>query len=327
MDCAAISQELVKALRGEATQEQASRELGFTSNVFYPWESGRRAPEASRIFRLGELRGLPIGGRVRAFVEAETQARLRLGTPRGVQWLVKRLLGEASQSHVAERVGVDRTTVGRWVQGKTEPRLPELLELVQVTTQRLLPFVGCFWDPGELDATREAWRDLEAQARLAYDEPFSHAILRALELDGYQRLPRHRDEFLAEQLGMSEEEVRQKLRALEQAGQIAWRGCRYELARVMTVDTRRDPEANKKLKLHWGRVSLERLRGDCFHERALFSYNLFAVPQSTFEQIRKLHLEYYEAVRALVDEAEGADQVVLLNAHLLPLSRHGPPSP
>ena len=104
------------------------------------------------------------------------------------------------------RVGATRLTITRWLRGESEPRLPQLLRFVRATTQRLLDFVAVFADPGSLASTRAAWHDLQAQLRVAYDLPWSHAVLRALELSDYRHLPRHEPGFVARRLGISLED-------------------------------------------------------------------------------------------------------------------------
>jgi len=316
-----LSQQLVRSLRGEQTQSAASKSLGFGSNVIYAWETGRRAPELSRLIRLAELSDSSIHRRLRAFFKSPA-ARLRsarLSTPRGVQFFIEELIGNSVRSEVAEKAGVDRTTLTRWLQGKTEPRVPEVLKLVDICTQRVLPFVECFSDPAQLEETRDAWNDLRAQAKLAYDFPWSHALLRALELDSYRTACTHDPEILARSLCLSPEKVTHYLSELEKAGQIVWRKTHYEAARILTVDTREDPEKDRALKAHWAKVSLNRLETGRPHPEAYFSYNLFAISEANFEKVRQLHLEYYNAVRSLVDTSETADRVVVMNAHLVPL--------
>ena len=60
----------------------------------------------------------------------------------GVGGLVRALMADWPIVELADSVGADRTTVGRWVSGATEPKLPELLRMVETTTQRLLDFVA-----------------------------------------------------------------------------------------------------------------------------------------------------------------------------------------
>ena len=47
LDFERLSRELLVALRGQRSQVQWSRRLGYRSNVAYAWESGRRWPNAA----------------------------------------------------------------------------------------------------------------------------------------------------------------------------------------------------------------------------------------------------------------------------------------
>jgi DNA-binding transcriptional ArsR family regulator len=251
----------------------------------------------------------------------EPPRALRLGTPRGVHWLVGELSRQTPVGELSSQLEVNRTTLSRWLRGATEPRLPELLRLVAVGRQRLLAVVELLSDPRALRATRAAYDDLLLQERLAYDLPWSHALLRALELDVYRQHPRHDLSRLARAVGISTRQAGAHLEVLEQARQIVWDGTHYQSARVMAVDTRNDPAKNLELKRHWARVGVERLGAPETPPDALFSFNRFAVSESDWERIRKLHLEYYDRVRAIVDEAPGTDHVVLMNLQLIPLEQ------
>jgi hypothetical protein len=235
--------------------------------------------------------------------------------------LVQQLVGNTPKSRLAEQVGVDRTTLGRWCGGKTEPRLPEFLALVQVTTQRLLQFAAIFADVSELPSTREWHEHFARQQRLAYELPLSHAVLRALELSGYRQLPEHSSTYLAEALGLDEAQVERYLRELEAAGQAVRRGTHYEVAEILTIDTREDPTKNRELKTYWAKQAIERFAGEKTDEATLFSFNLFAISEERFQQIRQLHLAYYDQVRTIIEQSDTADRVVLMNLQLVPLKK------
>jgi transcriptional regulator with XRE-family HTH domain len=320
-----LSCELMNHLRGEHSQRKFSQLLGFSSNVAYMWETGRRYPEASVFFKAAHKREPQFGTRFLALLRLATPAlgRATLRTPRGVNRLVEYLCQGANRSELARRVGVDRTTLSRWITGQTEPRLPELLLLVETTTQQLLMVVALLSDPALFPSIRDTYRDQQLQRRLAYDLPWSHAVLRALELDAYSALPAHVDGFLASTIGIGLEEERGYLEQLAQAGQIRWSGSHWVSHRVMTVDTRQDPDKNRALKVHWGQVTVDRLRTEQAPADALFSFNLFSISAAAYEQLREMHLAHYDRVRALIEGSPGTDKVVLMNLHLVPLK---PPS-
>jgi hypothetical protein len=119
-------------------------------------------------------------------------------------------------------------------------------------------------------------------------------------------------------LGVDEEGL--LLEALRDARLIRRQRGKWAAERVLTVDTRADPQRDQQLKEHWAEVGLDRLRRRASGKTdALHSFNLFAVSRADFARLRELHLEYYERVRRIVAESNTADRVVLLNQQLVPL--------
>lgn len=320
-DVEALSRDLMRALRGASSQPAFSRALGFRSNAAYLWEHGRRYPEVSAFLKAALARDPKLGRTLARFFEQppDTYGGRRAVSLRTVTRLVVQLLGNTSRRDVAAQLGVDRTTLGRWCAGKTEPRLPQFLGLVQLATQRLIEFISLFADLSQLPATRDVYLYFERQRRLAYELPASHIVLRALELDAYQAAPAHDAGLLAREVGLSEEQVRQYLAELERAGQVERAGDRYRTAQILTIDTREDPEQNARLKAFWAREALLRFEARRTAVDALFSFNLFAVSEDGYQQIRRLHLAYYDQARAIIEQSRSADRVVLMNLQLIPL--------
>jgi len=327
-DVELLSRDLMRALRGERSQPAFSRALGFRSNAAYLWEHGRRYPEASAFLKAGLARDAELGRALAQFFgqPVEAFAGRRALSLRTVTRLVVQLLGTASKREVAAQLGVDRTTLGRWCSGKTEPRLPQFLSLVQLGSQRLIEFISLFVDLSQLPSTRELYTYFLRQRRLAYELPRSHVVLRALELAAYQAEPVHDAALLAREVGASEAEVESCLAELEAAGQVARDGSHYRSAQILTIDTREEPEQNARLKAFWAREALERFEMKRSSAETLFSFNLFAISEEGFAQIRKLHLAYYDQARAIIEQSRRADRVVLMNLQLMPL-RADPAAP
>jgi transcriptional regulator with XRE-family HTH domain len=316
MDHETLSTELIRALRGRRSQGATNRRLGRSSNVSHAWERGRRAPRASDFFKLARLAGVDVEEVLARFAPV-TGAR-RAGV-RGVSAWLAALAGDRSQRELATKVGRDRNTVARWLEGSTEPRLPDLLRFVGATTQRLLDFVAAFAEPSALPSLRAAHADLERQRHLAYELPWAHAVLRLLELHAYAELPEHVPGFIAGRIGITLELEVECLSALARAGQIYKRKGKWKVRRVLTVDTREDPAGNLRLKRHWSEVALGRIGERATAAGSLFSYNLFAISDEGLEAIREAHLQYFERLRAIVTECRHPTRLALANVQLLPL--------
>ncbi|MES1184423.1 MAG: DUF4423 domain-containing protein [Myxococcales bacterium] len=312
-----LASELVRQLRGARSQPALSRRLGYQANVVYLWESGRRFPPASGFFQL-VARSKRDPATLKGWLGPTAPLLQPSWSARETTQLLQLLAPGLPLSELSRGAGVDRSTVARWLSGRTEPRLPVWLRLVDKVAHRLVELVELVCDPAALPALSGLYRDLKAQERLAYDAPSSHLVMRALELTAYRALPRHRPGFIAAATGLTLEEEEHYLAALKQAGQVRRdRAGLYRVARVLTLDTRRDPERNRRLKRHFATAALERLPKLPPDARSLFSYNLFCASRADLERIRELHIEYFERMRRIVAESKEADHVVLINQQLL----------
>lgn len=280
--------------------------------MLHAWETGARYPKATDLVQLLQVSGRTPAATLSRFAPCRgPSAALLVST-----WL-NGLVRDRTHAEVARQLGVNRNTVARWLAGETEPRVPQLLALVQATTQRALDFLA---ELAELPSVADAQADLRRQRDLAYRKPWAHAVLRALELEPYRALSRHEPGVLAASTGISLEEEAEAISALLQAGQIQKRGKRLRPRRVLAVDTRENPQGNLALKQHWFGVAKERL-ADGMPADGLASYNLFAIADADLERVRQAHLDYYERVRSIVAESRTPTRVVLMTVGLLPLGR------
>jgi DNA-binding phage protein len=254
------------------------------------------------------LGGLPAGLADADFADPTSAARL-----------LEHLRGGTTVVELSRRVGIHRVSVSRWLKGTAEPRLPDFLRVVDAASVRLLDFVAAFVSPAELAATRSAWSVLEAQRRVAYELPWSHAVMRVLELEQYRALESPPPGWIAERLGLRLVDEQRCLDALSASKLIAKRRGRWRVLSVLTVDTRRNPEAGRQLKRHWATVAEARLAALEPGGEDLFSYNLFTISERDWASFRELHIAYYQELRRLVEASSPSERVVLVNLQLLRL--------
>jgi hypothetical protein len=218
---------------------------------------------------------------------------------------------------VASAVGRNRFAVARWFHGEAEPRLPDFFRLIEGTTRRLLDFVAAFVDPERLPSLQRSWHQLELSRRAAYDAPYTHAVLRALELSAYAALPRHQRGWIAQRLGIPLQEELRCLKLLADTGQIVKRRGRWNASEVSAVDTRRDPEAAARLRTFWAQVGLERAARD---PGAVLSFNLGTLAAADLERVRELHRRYFSELRDIIAASSPGEHVLLANVQLVLLA-------
>lgn len=316
MDIDLVARRFLIELRGPRSQVQWSRRLGYRSNVAYAWESGRRWPTGAETLRAAARSGIDVSAALTRFY-GTPPAWLPPDptTPDAVATLLDDLRGRAPIAALARRADVSRYSLTRWLQGQTQPRLPDFFRVLEAASLRLVDFVACFVDPARIEPLAAPWRHLEARRRGAAELPWTQAILRVLELDAYRALPAHRPGWVARYLGLPPEDEESALAFLTETGQIRFTGTHYQ-PEGLVVDTRLAPEVGRRLKQHWTEVAARKIREGAPGQ---FSYNVFAVSHADLERIREMHLAYFRAVRAVVAETERAEVVIALNVQLVPL--------
>lgn len=322
MDFEKLAKELIVALRGQRSQTAFSKRLGYRSNVASAWEAGRAWPTAARFFQIVERSGRKLQPACAFFrLPASAEGTQTLKTARGVAAALDSLRGAAATVELARSAERSRFAVARWLKGEAEPRLPDFLRLIEASSLRLLDFLAGIVEPSRLPSIAIAWRELEAARRAAYELPWSNAVLRAIELEDYRKLKRHRPGFIAERLQISRDEEQRCLELLLETGQLRKQGARLVAGAALTVDTRGDPARTRQITAWWSKIGLERLEAAA---QGTFSYNLFSVSRADLERIRELYRAYFREVRRIIGASEPSECVALMNVHLFELGRSGP---
>ena len=318
MDTKSLAAELIRALRAKRSQTWLSRRLGYRTNVVYVWEAARGAPTAAGFLQLAERLGVDVQAAYERFYRMRpTWLQVHApASPQGVAAFLDDLRGNTKLVDVAASVRRSRFAVARWMSGSAQPRLPDFLQAIEATSLRLLDYVAQFVDPAELPSVRQHWQKLQAARAAAYDMPWSHAVLRLLELRAYRALARHRPGWIAEQLGITPREEERCLQLLSKTGQIRRRRGKWSVVSTLTVDIHERPEQVRQLKAWWAQRGTERLKAGA---SGVFSYNLFNVSNHDLQRLQDLQRAYFRELRAIVARSSPAENLAVVNLQLFSL--------
>lgn len=319
LDYSLLARELVHSLRGKRPCSVLSRRAGYRSNVVYRWEQGQAWPHASAFFRFYEVATrTPASGVLdRFFARHVGPHGSHSPTNTGaVAALLRNLSGKTPLIAISRASGINRFTLSRWMKGSAEPRLPELLQLVETLSRRLLDFLAALVDPATLPSISRRWDKLQTARAVAYGEPLSHAVLRALELEQCATSTLPLEETLQRKLGLPIEDIQRCVQALKVAGLVRKRGKRLTPESLHRVDTRADPDGARTIKLAWTEQAVARFRAGA---PGAYGFSLFAISRDNLRRLRSLHLEYVRAMQSLIAEPQVNDCVGLYCAQLLDL--------
>lgn len=305
-----LATELVRAIRGRRSQVAFSRRLGFRSNVAAAWEGGRRWPTAARVLAAARLSGVDLEEGLRRFygVPVPWATTTDPATPEGIAMFLQDNRRNRTLTDLSERTGYSRFQLSRWYRGVAQPRLPELLRLVDASTERLLDYVAVLVDPSVLPSLSTAWTQLESARSLFWRMPHAQLVLLAITLESYGELPAHSDAWLAERLGLEIYQVTGAIEALLATGQLRWHGAHLALGRVQTIDTRRHPTATLALRKYWSERACDQIGG----ADTSWSWNAFAVSEADRVRIVELYRGAFRQMRAIVAASEPAETLVLV---------------
>lgn len=323
-DARALTGEMVRALRGKRTQRALSKRLGYRVNVLSGWESGRREPPADEVLRLAARVGVDLRAGIERF-----DARLAAGlmgieptSEEGVAALVRALIDTRTHAQVARALSaqgaISRSTVARWALGSVAPRFSDLLRLVAECTHRLVDFVAVFADPASLRSVAKEHARIEAQRLLLREDPALAAVLPALTLRAYRELPKHREGWIAERVGITRAQEARGLALLSAAGVIGKRKDKYRVIDDRRVDVRADRDAVIRLQQHWAHVAADRAGR---HAADLTRFHLVSVGERDVAALRALLGQLFERVDQDLAAVEDPDRVVLIGVLLQDLSR------
>jgi hypothetical protein len=229
-----------------------------------------------------------------------------------VALFLNELRGKVTVLSIAESADINRYSVSRWLSGSAQPRLPQFLRMVEVMSRRLLDFVACCCDPSQLRSVAGPWQRLELARDSAYKMPWSHAVLRALELESSQKgMQRAR---LLERLGIGAQELDAALHVLAETGQIVKVRGKWQPRQVINVNTAHDRARAHALKVRWTETALQRMRANA---PGNYGYSLFSASKKDMKRLREIHLEYVRAMQGVLAQTSPAECVGLYCAQLL----------
>lgn len=303
--------ELLRALRGKRSQVLFARRLGYRSNPITDWEHGRRHPTAAEALRAAQLSGAPVRLAFTRF-HAAAVPRQSQGSWELARWM-EAVRGTTPISEIGQRMGCSRFTVSRWLAGKTQPKLHEFLHFVDVLTGRVHEWVAELVPIAQVPTLQAEYERAQTAKTLAFEMPWTEAILRVLETEAYRQAPLLSHQTLSAWLGIPVEALEAAIAGLARASVIKSLDHRYVPAEALSVDTRSSPHGLKQLQCHWLEVARSRVaRG----EPDWTAYNVMAVSVADLERIQEQLKQVYRGIRSLVSASEPSEAAAFLVLHL-----------
>lgn len=291
----------MRALRGKRSQAAFSKRLGFRSNVAAKWESGQRMPTAEEALAYGRRLGIDPDAALRGLNRNAADALGPAAEPDLAAWL-RALKGAQLLGTVAERSGLSRYSVSRFLQGLAQPRLPQFLALLDALTARVEAFVDAWVGVEHVPLLESRLRRTRAARDALFHRPLCLAVLCLLDTVALRSRAVNQLVELSKVLERPPEEISECLQTLADGGVIRLEGEHYTTAGALTVDAQATAELERRARSFWTGMGHDRVAHA--YPNDLCSYNVFSVARKDYARLRELQREFYRAARALVAASE-----------------------
>lgn len=307
-----VASQFLRALRGRRSQLQLARRLGYRGNPISDWERGERFPTVHEALRAARLLGVDVHA---AFARFAPSAPLAAERELAIGAWLSALRGDTSLAELAQRSGMSRFSIARWLSGKAKPRLPDFFRLLDAISHRLPQWVAELVSIESVPLLQPRYDAAQAAKHLAFDMPWTEAVLRVLETEGYRRQRRHSDSYLASCLSIAATDVRACVERLLAAQVIAKKGARFVVQEQGAVDTQGGKQALHQLKRHWSLVAADRQSAP--RELDYLAYNVVSVSAADLARIRERLRVAFRDIRSLVAASQPEQVAALINLQLV----------
>jgi hypothetical protein len=311
LDFDRASRQLLRALRGARSQTVFSRRLGFRSNVAAKWEAGQRMPTAAEALQYSTLLGMDVPAMLQRFQpNVDVSAVFSHGRYELHHWL-SALRGAQRLAEVATKAALSRYSVGRFLTGQSEPRLPQFLALLEALTGRVDELVDSWVGIDKVAVLQPRFVRVQAARRAMTQSPLCLAVMCLLDTTQL-RERRHLEQEveLARVLDRPVEEMRECLELLHTGGVIALTEGRYQPASQLTVDAHTSRVRQRELQGYWAGVAAR--HAETPGKDDVCSYNVFSIARKDYDALRELQREFYRTARALIAASEPTELAGLL---------------
>ncbi len=219
MDYIALQSDVLVALRGSQSQINISKKMRFEFNQVYRWESGRTMIAWPDFIRLCKIYEVDLR-------EALRTCYSYFGKIEDTAALCRHFVGHHKISEFAEAIEMSRSSLSRWMSGKGEPHLIQLMKIMQLGSIDFYRFLETLTNFAKLP-TIEHELQIEREHMTLYDRfPWLSVLLSALTLGEYKSTPTMA--FLAQKARLPVESVKEAIEALSTHELLKWNGHHWE---------------------------------------------------------------------------------------------------
>jgi len=211
-----VSEEIVRALRGNFNQREFSKMLGFSFNQVGKWENGSTRIKWSDFLHVANVLKLPLEKKFRYFLWNFQ------GPFDGMSTMMVLL---SHRQHL--QLPWPSIKIRRWKKGESSPDFSDILHLLALSPAEFFSFFADFVDFSKIESLKADYEKYQIRLSIVAADPLCVYVNAALQLNQYKESPRHDENLLMEHSTCDLQQLRNALELMSKAGIVTFDGNKY----------------------------------------------------------------------------------------------------
>ncbi|MFG1492497.1 hypothetical protein [Halobacteriovorax sp. ZH4_bin.1] len=305
-----LSQQLIRSIRDDKSQEWVNQKIGASSNIVHRWEKGHSKASWEDFLLFCSIFNIDIEAILMSYLRFNDEA---IKTDK----LLEHLFSNKSLGDISNSCQISTSKLRRLKSGETGLCLNDFLQII-FGLDEMESMALVF----ELTSNRSIEiLDQYNQMRLAitkhyFENPNIGHVLVCLDLPGYKKLSFHQDSFIAKASGLSIKEVNEIIDICEKNNLIEKVNGIYQAGTIKLSD-RGSAKQMTDVRRFWLNKAISNLE----NKSGLDAYGsmVFNTSQSARQEIIALYLRFFEDFKKIVSEDKDKEEdavTLVLNFNL-----------
>jgi hypothetical protein len=306
-----IVEMILRKIRGKTSQTHLSSKLGLKHNHVYKWESGTRKIQWRDFVKFCLLKKIDLQPLL-------FDLYLFNGDQSDFVAICKSILMDFPSQSLSHQLKISKFRIDAWRSGKGPFYLEDFICIIDKFSHNLAEFSIYFLNHEDVDRLKVNLTEYKMR-QFEMEHPIISLILRILESDGHAQSSEGSLQFVAQTIGLNEEEVQLLLDKANTLGFIAKKGLKY-VSNGRHVDIRGKKAA--KQRRFWIEKALQFMdEGKLIAPDFIFGNMIYCITQEGQNKILDEYLRFYNTARQIIEKDQGGYIPIVMNFQMLRMDK------
>lgn len=289
--------ELLKLIRGENTQQEVNKHLGYNFNQMYRWESNVTKISWHEFVNLCNFCQCNI-----KLALKHISKNVLSQNPLDLERFFEGLIGNMTILDFSKKIKIPRKSLNKWIKGESEPPLEDMLGIFHHQIGGLLPFCQELVDASRLNSIKIEYERYKIREQITLKYPVVSLILNYMHSINYKELKQLSPDHFRIIFSLGDEEL-EIFQALEASGVIEKRNSKYEMKSydVFRV-TGKDEDVERRYLYFLMLLGNSIRQKGILDERNLFTHMVYSTNKETKDKVHSVIRKAQSEISKILNE-------------------------